>query len=409
MAIAVVISGMIALTLTPALCALLLKPAAQGDRAVPARSTAASRWLTAHYLGGVQPRAAPGRSRRCCVFAAVIVGCVGCCSCACPAASCRPRTRATSSARSSLPDGATLGAHRRKVGAAAAEDAGGAPGGRARVRRQRLRPDRRRQQDQRGDDVHPAQALGRAHGRRAAGRGASTCRQGRAHAATASCSPSTRRRSAAWAPPAASRSTCRTAPTRTRRSSTQVLQDFMAELRKRPRAAPASTPSSGPTVPQLLRRGRPREGDRAGRAGQRRVRRAAEHDGRALRQRLQQVRPHLPRADAGRRARTARSPRTWATSTCARRRGDMIPLKALLHDQARSSARSRSSATTASSPPRCWAAARRAAARARRSPRSRRSPPRSLPPGYTIAWTGQAFQEKRTGTASIIAFALRAA
>jgi HAE1 family hydrophobic/amphiphilic exporter-1/multidrug efflux pump len=28
----------------------------------------------------------------------------------------------------------------------------------------------------------------------------------------------------------------------------------------------------------------------------------------------------------------------------------------------------------------------------------------SLPPGYTIAWTGQAFQEKRIGTASILAF-----
>src|SRR5690606_4560674 len=27
-----------------------------------------------------------------------------------------------------------------------------------------------------------------------------------------------------------------------------------------------------------------------------------------------------------------------------------------------------------------------------------------LPPGYTIAWTGQAFQEKRTGTASVFAF-----
>jgi HAE1 family hydrophobic/amphiphilic exporter-1/multidrug efflux pump len=28
----------------------------------------------------------------------------------------------------------------------------------------------------------------------------------------------------------------------------------------------------------------------------------------------------------------------------------------------------------------------------------------ALPPGYTIAWTGQAFQEKRTGTASVFAF-----
>src|SRR5256886_13786704 len=29
---------------------------------------------------------------------------------------------------------------------------------------------------------------------------------------------------------------------------------------------------------------------------------------------------------------------------------------------------------------------------------------KTLPPGYTIAWTGQAFQEKRVGTQSIIAF-----
>jgi multidrug efflux pump subunit AcrB len=28
----------------------------------------------------------------------------------------------------------------------------------------------------------------------------------------------------------------------------------------------------------------------------------------------------------------------------------------------------------------------------------------ALPPGYTIAWTGQAFQEKRTGSASVFAF-----
>jgi hydrophobe/amphiphile efflux-1 (HAE1) family protein len=31
---------------------------------------------------------------------------------------------------------------------------------------------------------------------------------------------------------------------------------------------------------------------------------------------------------------------------------------------------------------------------------------RSLPPGYTLAWSGQAFQEKRTGSQSIFAFAL---
>jgi multidrug efflux pump subunit AcrB len=31
---------------------------------------------------------------------------------------------------------------------------------------------------------------------------------------------------------------------------------------------------------------------------------------------------------------------------------------------------------------------------------------RALPPGYTLAWSGQAFQEKRTGKASILAFSL---
>jgi multidrug efflux pump subunit AcrB len=31
---------------------------------------------------------------------------------------------------------------------------------------------------------------------------------------------------------------------------------------------------------------------------------------------------------------------------------------------------------------------------------------RTLPPGYTLAWSGQAFQEKRTGNASIFAFGL---
>ncbi len=107
------------------------------------------------------------------------------------------------------------------------------------------------------------------------------------------------------------------------------------------------------------RRGRSREGRRAGRAGQRPLRRAAKHDGRALRQRLQQVRPHLPGADPGGR----RVPRAA--------RGSRQRLRALVHDgrddageeHARrsraSSDRSRSIATTAFSPPRSSAATRR--------------------------------------------------
>ena len=61
-----------------------------------------------------------------------------------------------------------------------------------------------------------------------------------------------------------------------------------------------------------------------------RVRRAAEHDGRALRQRLQQVRPHVSRAAPGRGRVSRRSRKISATSTSARRGGDMIPVKALI-------------------------------------------------------------------------------
>ena len=43
-------------------------------------------------------------------------------------------------------------------------------------------------------------------------------------------------------------------------------------------------------------------------------------------------------------------------------------------------------------------------ARARRSRAVEEVAAKTLPPGYTIAWTGQAFQEKRIGRASIIAF-----
>ena len=89
----------------------------------------------------------------------------------------------------------------------------------------------------------------------------------------------------------------------------QVLRDFQQQLAANPkltgintfyRASRAATAS----------RSRSREGAGARRPGQRRVRGAAEHDERALRQRLQRLRPHVPRADASRGAVPQRSERS---------------------------------------------------------------------------------------------------
>jgi len=45
-----------------------------------------------------------------------------------------------------------------------------------------------------------------------------------------------------------------------------------------------------------------------------------------------------------------------------------------------------------------------ATAPAMRSPRWRRSATELLPPGYTFAWSGLAFEEKKSGGTSMIAF-----
>ena len=96
---------------------------------------------------------------------------------------------------------------------------------------------------------------------------AEVTQQGRRRFATASRSPSTRRRSAASAPRAASRSTCRRAPTPTRSASSQVdCRASPPRCAKHPQLHGINT-FFRPTVPQLLRRGRPREGDGARRAG----------------------------------------------------------------------------------------------------------------------------------------------
>ena len=69
-----------------------------------------------------------------------------------------------------------------------------------------------------------------------------------------------------------------------------------------------------------LRRRRPREGEDARRADRRHLQRAVRHARHLLRQRLQQVRPRLAGADVGRAGVPQRGPTTSARCTCARTR-----------------------------------------------------------------------------------------
>ena len=95
-----------------------------------------------------------------------------------------------------------------------------------------------------------------------------------------------------------------------------------------------------------LRRRRPREGEGARRAAQRGLRHARGDARHLLRQRLQQVRPHLAGADVGR-ARLPQAARTTsAASTCAPRTGQMIPLASLATVQLLAPAPTRSTAST---------------------------------------------------------------
>jgi len=94
-AVSVVISGIVALTLTPALAALLLKPA-HGEPWWPfARFNRFFAWVTARYTGGVG-----FLMRRVVIGIADLSSCSGwwpSCSSVFRAASFPPRTRATSS------------------------------------------------------------------------------------------------------------------------------------------------------------------------------------------------------------------------------------------------------------------------------------------------------------------------
>jgi multidrug efflux pump subunit AcrB len=106
-AVAVVLSGVVALTLTPALCALLLKAdhgptAARVADGCSSPSTVAFGWITRRFMGAVH-LALAHRLLALLLFAGVLGGCGAGCWPRCRAASCRPRTRATSSPPRSCP------------------------------------------------------------------------------------------------------------------------------------------------------------------------------------------------------------------------------------------------------------------------------------------------------------------
>ena len=294
-AIAVVISGMVALTLSPAMCALLLKPSHKESPVFRPfnRGFAA---LSRGYLAGV--RWLLGHAALALAAFAVVAGLSFWLIHRVPTGFVPGRGHGLPLRRRHPARRRHADAHRapRRRGA---EDAAGESRGGPRVRDHRLRPDRRRQQDQYRDHVRRPQALGRTQGQRQR-HGRLRLRQDGGDARR----PGARLQPAADPRPGHGRG-LRVLPAEPGRQRPEAPGPDAAAVPRRAAQAP------GPDRHQQLlphrraadlRRRGPREGARARRAPVRRVRRAAGNHGLDLRQRLQQVRAHLPRADPGRRA-----------------------------------------------------------------------------------------------------------
>ena len=160
------------------------------------------------------------------------------------------------------------------------------------------------------------------------------------------CSPSTRRRSSAWAPPAASSSTSRTAA----RAAPQRLAEVIAAVprrgQRRTRCWRGVQTLWRANVPQLYVDVDREKAKALGVPLDERLQHAGGHARHLLRQRLQQVRPHLAGADVGRAGVSASAPTTSARSTCARDQGEMVPLAVARHGASTRRARTRSTAST---------------------------------------------------------------
>ena len=141
-----------------------------------------------------------------------------------------------------------------------------------------------------------------------------------------SSSPFRRRRFAASASAAGSRCRSRTAAAWAAARSpgvNEIVDDAKCAV-----AAAGGQHHVPPRRAADLRRHRPRKGEAARRAARRRVRDAAGVSGLGLRERLQQIRPHVPGARAGRAAVSGRARRHRAARS-AQPHGQMVPLGTL--------------------------------------------------------------------------------
>ena len=198
---------------------------------------------------------------------------------------------------------------------------------------------------------------------------------------TRSSPSSRRRRCTAWAPPAASSSTSRTGLARlrgARRRDQGVPREGVPDARAR--RPLLELPGERAAA---LRRRRPHQGAPARRGRDRCVRHDADLPGQPVRQRLQQVRPHLLGARTGRRAVPgARRGRRAAKGALQRGRDGA----ALGADGGETELPDRSArcATTASSPPTSTAALRRASPPGQAQDAIERVAAETLPPGIEL-------------------------
>ena len=106
-------------------------------------------------------------------------------------------------------------------------------------------------------------------------------------------------------------------PRRRRLGAAQRGQGRLPRPRQRGQGAGRRADALARRRAAALHRRRPRQGQEGGRAHQRHLRHAVGDDGHVLRQRLQQVRPHVAGADVLRAGSSARSPTTSPACSCA--------------------------------------------------------------------------------------------
>ena len=313
--IAVVISGFVALTLTPSLCAIVLKKEHKhadtwfgwfnrGFARVTDRYENGVAWMIRRGGIALAPLCRHGGAHRL-LWRTV------------PGSLVPDEDQGWYFSPVILPDGASL-ARTDKVGGGGERRDPLQPVQRARDGVHRLRLRRRlRLPRERGHHLRHAEALGRAPdaGRRAGGR---VLRQDRAHQGRARD-----RLPAAGDLRPRHRGRLRVLHPEPRRRRPEAPLGGHAAVHRRGLAEPEDRDGEHLLARQraaALRRRRPREGEVARRAARRHLQHARRHARQLLRQRLQQVRPHLAGAAVRRVPPARRAPRTRARCTCAARR-----------------------------------------------------------------------------------------